>query len=132
VRAAYLAITLLTIAVAGGASAGEVLLLLKPGSWVCATPEAHDVAVAEARNGKDLEALKAQLLEKKLCMYVDDEYVEKMMVPYAQILERQGDKVRVSFTVEFRKRIEFLHRQIRRVTFGGWTDAANLVEKEIL
>lgn len=119
---------------AGGAAGGDYLLIMKPGSWVCSTPEAYDAAVAEQRNGggADLERLKAQLLDAKLCMYVDEEYVEKMMVPYAQILERQGEKVKVSFTVEFRKRLEFLHRQIKRVTFGGWTDRSNLVEKEIL
>jgi len=119
---------------AAGAGAGEYLLTMKPGSWVCSTPEAYDTAVAEQRNGTgaDLERLKAQLLDQKLCMYVDEEYVEKMMVPYATVLERQGDKVKVSFTVEFRKRLEFLHRQIQRVTFGGWTDRSNLVEKEIL
>ena len=119
---------------ASAAAAGEYLLAMKPGSWVCATPEAYDTAMAKERNlqGGDLEQLKAQLLDSKECMYVDAEFVEKMMVPYAQILERQGDKVKVSFTVEFRKQIEFLHRQVRRVTFGGWTDRANLIEKEIM
>ena len=38
----------------------------------------------------------------------------------------------VTFTVEFRKRFEILHRRITRVTYAGWTEAANLVDKEIL
>jgi hypothetical protein len=54
------------------------------------------------------------------------------MVPYATVLERQGAKVKVTFTLQYRKRLEALHRQISRVTFVGWTDAGNLLNKEIL
>jgi hypothetical protein len=115
------------------AQAGEYLQTLKPGCWVCTSPEAYDQAVAEQRRADgDLEELKRRLLEQKLCMYVDAEYVEKMMVPYATILERQGSKVKVTFTVDFRKRLALLHRQITRITYAGWTDAANLVDREIL
>jgi len=119
--------------VAGPAHAGEYLQTLKEGSWVCSTPEAYDVAIAEVRqqNG-DLEDVKKRLLEQKLCIYADAGFVEKMMVPFAKVLERQGNKVKVTFTVEYRKRLEFLHRQISRVEFVGWTDAGNLLDKEIL
>ncbi|MFQ5960531.1 MAG: hypothetical protein ACE5MG_03980 [Candidatus Methylomirabilales bacterium] len=101
---------------------------LQNGSWLCSTPAAYDHAVAEERKwqGTDLQRLKDQLLEKKLCMYIDSEYLEDMMAPYVKVLTRQGDRVKVSFTVEFYKRIEFLHRRITRVTFSGWTDAGNL------
>ncbi len=127
-------VTLLLTLVGGTAYATEYLQTLKEGSWVCSTPEAYDVAVAEERNwqGANLEELKRDLLERRLCMYVDAEYVEKMMVPFATVVERQGNKVKVTFTVEFRKRLEILHRQITRVTFAGWTDAGNLRDKEIL
>lgn len=126
-------VIVLMVVVAATAQAGEFLHILKPGCWVCGTPEAYDQAVAEERrlNG-NAEDLRRQLLEQKLCMWVDDEMVEKMMVPYARILERQGDKVRVEFTVELRKRIAILHRQISRITYAGWTEAANLREREIL
>ena len=127
-------VTLLLTLVGGAAYATEYLQTLKEGSWVCSTPEAYDVAVAEERNwqGAKLEELKRDLLERRLCMYVDAEYVEKMMVPFATVVERQGNKVKVTFTIEFRKRLEILHRQITRVTFAGWTDAGNLRDKEIL
>jgi hypothetical protein len=117
----------------GPAHAGESLQTLKEGSWVCSTPEAYDVAIAEVRrqNG-DLEDVKKRLLEQKLCIYMDAGFVEKMMVPFAKVLERQGNKVKVTFTVQYRKRLEFLHRQISRVEFVGWTDAGNLLDKEIL
>lgn len=119
--------------VASAAQAGEYLHTLKPGCWVCTSPEAYDQAVAEERRADgDLEELKRRLLERKFCMYIDAEYVEKMMIPYAKILERQGNKVKVMFTVDFRKRLGVLHRQITRITYAGWTDAANLVEREIL
>jgi hypothetical protein len=127
-------VTLLLTLVGGTAYATEYLQTLKEGSWVCSTPEAYDVAIAEERNwqGANLEELKRDLLERRLCMYVDAEYVEKMLVPFATVVERQGTKVKVTFTIEFRKRLEILHRQITRVTYAGWTDAANLRDKEIL
>jgi hypothetical protein len=119
--------------VAGPAHAGEYLQTLKEGSWVCSTPEAYDVAIAEVqRQNGDLEDVKKRLLEQKLCIYADAGFVEKMMVPFAKVLERQGNKVKVTFTVQYRKRLEFLHRQISRVEFVGWTDAGNLLDKEIL
>jgi hypothetical protein len=112
----------------------EYLQGLKPGIWICSSPEAYDQGIEEEKkwNGKDLEELKKQLLEKKLCMYVDREAIEKMMAPFATILERQGNKVKVSFTIENRKRLEYLHRFISRTTYAGWTDIGNLVQKEIL
>ena len=127
-------VTLLLTLVGGIAHATEYLQTLKEGSWVCSTPEAYDVAIAEERNwqGANLEELKRDLLERRLCMYVDAEYVEKMLVPFATVVERQGTKVKVTFTIEFRKRLEILHRQITRITYAGWTDAANLRDKEIL
>ncbi len=127
-------LALLVSLAVGTAHAGELLTTLKEGSWVCTSPEAYDIAIEEQRKweGGNFEELKKDLLDRKLCMYVDAEYVEKMMVPYCHILERNGTKVKVQFTVEFRKRLEILHRFISRVTYAGWTDAANLREKEIL
>ena len=76
--------------------------------------------------------MKERLLAQKLWIYADAAFVEKMMVPYAKVLERQGNKVKVTLVVQYRKRLEFLHRQISRVTFVGWTAAGNLEDKEIL
>lgn len=101
---------------------------LKEGSWVCHTPEAYDQAIEseKKRQGKDLEALKQQLLDQKLCMYVDDDTLEDMMAPWVKVLSQQGDRVKVAFTVEFYKRLDMLHRQFSRVQFTGWTDAGNV------
>ena len=115
------------------AHATEYLQTLKEGSWLCTTPEAYDLAIAEQRKlESDLEALKERLLAQKLWIYADAAFVEKMTVPYAKVLERQGNKVKVTLVVQYRKRLEFLHRQISRVTFVGWTAAGNLEDKEIL
>jgi hypothetical protein len=118
----------------GAAGAANYLQTLKEGTWVCVTPEAYDEAIAEARKspGKSPEDLRQELLDRKQCIYVDTEFADKIMTPFATVLERQGDKVKVSFTVDLRKRIELLHRQIARYTLVGWTDAANLIDKEIL
>jgi hypothetical protein len=118
----------LTVGVAGAAEPQ----MLKPGSWLCRSPEAYDQAVAAERNapGKDLPALKEQLLDQKLCMYVDTTYVEDIMAPFVTVLEQQGTKVQVSFTVQSTTRIEVLHRLITRTTYAGWTDVANLQPRE--
>ncbi|ETX06918.1 MAG: hypothetical protein ETSY2_14255 [Candidatus Entotheonella gemina] len=107
---------------------------LKNGSWLCVSPEAYDQAVAEAKHqrGKEREALKEKLLEDKLCMYADDELLEDIMAPWVQVIERQGDKVKVSFMVEFYKRVEYLHRRFSRVNYTGWTSADNLTELAFL
>jgi hypothetical protein len=119
--------------VASPAHAGEYLQTLKEGSWVCDTPAAYDLAIAEERRQHEaLESLKKRLLEQKLCIYMDTGFVARMMVPFAKVLERQDDKVKVTFTVQFRRRVEPLHRQLSRVTFVGWTGAGNLLDKEIL
>jgi len=130
VKTVYVAMLLVSLAV-GVAGAAE-FQMLKAGSWLCTSPEAYDQAVAAEHNwhGKDLAALKDQLLEQKLCMYVDNQYVEDMMAPFVTVLEQQGNKVQVSFTVEFNKRIRIIHRQITRVTYAGWTDAGNLQRRE--
>ena len=127
------AVILVVGVVVGLAHAGEPLQTLKEGSWLCTTPEAYDLAIVEQhRPNSDLEGVKERFLAEKLCIYADAEFVEKMMVPFAKVLERQGNKVKVTFIVQYRKSIEFLHRQISRVTFVGWTDAGNLLDKEIL
>ena len=45
---------------------------------------------------------------------------------FLKVLERQGNKVKVAFVMQYRKRLAFLHRQISRVTFVGWMDVGNL------
>jgi hypothetical protein len=125
-------VVLVVSIVASPAQAVEYLQTLKEGCWVCETPEAYDLAIAEERKNGDLEALKQRLLDQKQCIYADTAFVSRMMIPYATVLERQGAKVKVTFTLQYRKRLEALHRQISRVTFVGWTDAGNLLNKEIL
>jgi hypothetical protein len=129
-----IAVVILACGIAAGpARAGEYLQTLREGSWVCTSPDAYDGAIAhERRPNENLEDLKKRLLDQKLCIYMDADFVAKIMVPFARVLERQGPRVKVEFTVEFRKRLQTLHRQVSRVTFVGWTDAGNLLDKEIL
>ena len=120
---------ILTLALLGGAQAAE-RTTLKNGSWLCVSPAAYDQAVAAAQHlrGQKLDALKKQLLDDKRCMYADDELLEDIMAPWVQVMERQGGKVKVSFMVEFYKRVEYLHRRFSRVNYTGWTAADNLTE----
>jgi hypothetical protein len=122
----------LAIATPLAASAAEgPPYLLHEDTWVCATPETYDQALAEQAktNGyKELMALKERLLAEKSCMLVDDEAIEDMMAPYVEVIERQGDKIKVTFTVEFYKRVNSIQARFRRVKFAGWTAEDRLAD----
>ena len=127
--------TLLGMSLSGAtARAGDMLTTLKENIFVCVSPQVYDEAMTRVReqNGKDVEALKKDLAEKKQCMFVDAAMVERLMVPFAIVLERDSGKVQVQFILEQRKNIEFLHRLINRTVLVGWTDEANLEPKQIL
>ncbi len=118
-----LAITMLALSVAAGWAAAADFWILRQGTWVCSSSEAYAEAIElqAALRGGDFEVLKKDLLVRKLCIYIDAGDIEDMMAPFVQIHSEQGGQVKVSFTIEFHKRIEFLHRRMTRVTFGGWT-----------
>ena len=104
-----LALALLAVAV-GTAQARATKgppYLLEEGTWLCATPEDYDRAVAEQAktNGyPELKALKERLLATRAACIVDEEHIEDMMAPFVTVVDRQGDKVKVEFWVEFYKR----------------------------
>jgi hypothetical protein len=97
------------------------------GTWVCSTPATYDEATERAKSPEGgLRALRAELLEAKKCLYVEEKNVEDMLAPFVQIVERDGNLVQVRFTIEYYRKIELLHRNITRMTFVGWTENANL------
>jgi hypothetical protein len=105
--------------------------LLHEGTWVCVTPEAYNQALAEQAktNGyKELMALTQRLLNEKSCMYVDDDDIEDMMAPFVEVIERQGDKIKVTFTIEFYKRVSDAQAGFNRVKFAGWTAEDRLAD----
>lgn len=106
--------------------------ILAENSWVCVTPEAYDQAIAEADKTDDIRGLRKKFLEDKLCMTIDDEDIEDMMAPFVQVTERQEEKIKVRFEVEFYKRISYLHRNFARVTFAGWTHENRLMPRSSL
>jgi hypothetical protein len=131
-RASWLLALPLAVAAAGVAGGAEgPPYLLHEGTWVCESPAAYDQALAEQAKTsgyQDLMALKDRLLEAKLCMYLDDDDIEDMMAPFVEILERDGDKIKVTFTIEFYKRIATVHASFRRVKFAGWTAENRLAD----
>jgi hypothetical protein len=128
-----LALALLAVAV-GTAQARATKgppYLLEEGTWICATPEDYDRAIAEQgkTNGyPELMALKERLLAAKSCMYVDDDDIEDMMAPFVTVVDRQGDKVKVEFWIEFYKKIAELDRAWSNVKFTGWTAEERLAD----
>jgi hypothetical protein len=118
----------------GTAAHGAEPQTLAEGSWVCATPEAYDEAIASERKGRDPQALETELRTR--CIRMTSERLADVMAPFVAIAERIGDKARVSFIIEVYERGATgaeargtpqprggLNRQIK---YNGWTAAANL------
>ncbi len=128
-----LALALLAVAV-GTAQARATKgppYLLEEDTWVCVTPEDYDRAIDEQAktNGyPELMTLKDRLLEAKSCMFVDDEDIEDMLAPFVTVVDRQGDKIKVEFWVEFYQKLAELHRAWQHVKFTGWTAEERLAD----
>ncbi|MCC2664149.1 MAG: hypothetical protein K0S35_2071 [Geminicoccaceae bacterium] len=125
--------TLLGVAL-GAAAYGAEPQTLAEGSWVCATPEAYDEAIASERKRQDPQALEVELRAK--CIRMTSERLADVMAPFVAVVNRSGDKARVSFIIEVYERGATgaeargtpqprggLNRQIKYI---GWTAAANL------
>jgi hypothetical protein len=120
----------LTTTMAGTAAEGPPFLL-QEGSWVCVTPEAYDQALVEqakTKGYKELMALKDRLLTAKSCMFVDDDDIEDMMAPFVEVVDHAGDKIKVTFTIEFYKRTSTIGGAFNRVKFTGWTAEDRLAD----
>ncbi|MGH6904636.1 MAG: hypothetical protein ACREIR_18065 [Geminicoccaceae bacterium] len=128
-----LVITFLATAL-GAAAHGAEPQTLAEGSWVCATPEAHDGAVASERQGQDPQALEVEL--RAHCIRMTSERLADVMAPFVAVVDRNGDKARISFIIEVYERGSTgaesrgvpqprggINRQIK---YTGWTAAANL------
>lgn len=118
---------LIAFLAAGVAHAAEPYTLAE-GTWVCQSEQAYDDAIAEVkkRQGKNLGELQRRLKEQGYCTYMDDDALEDLMAPFVQVLEENGDKVKVTFIVEYYKRIAMLHRRFARIQYTGWTERTNL------
>jgi hypothetical protein len=130
-----IALTMLILAIGVGTADARATkgppYLLEEGTWLCATPEDYDQAMVEQEKTKgypELMALKDRLLEAKSCMFVDDEDIEDMLAPFVTVVERQGDKIKVEFWVEFYKKHAELHRSWSHVKFTGWTAEERLAD----
>ena len=90
--------------------------------------QAYDQAMQELKQNPDKRPIqfREEFRERQLCLYVDDEELEDLMAPFVQVGERVDGKAKVTYTVEYYKKFEYLHRRITRVTYTGWTDEANL------
>ena len=112
----------------GAAQTGPGPFTLRLGSWVCKTPEAYDSAISQQKQEPNVWKLSKQLFDEGSCIYMDDDTLEDMLAPYVVPHEQQGDKTKVSFFIEFYKRVAMLHRKIQQVKFIGWTDTNNIVK----
>jgi hypothetical protein len=127
-----LLMTLLGVCLGVAAHAAEPQTLAD-GSWVCATPEAHDEAIASERKGQDPQALEVELRDR--CIRMTTERLADVMAPFVAVTDRSGDKARVSFVLEDYERgatgaeagIPQPRGGITRtIKYVGWTAAANL------
>ena len=130
---AMCSVMMFLIAGLGSAAHGLEPQTLAEGSWVCATPEAHDRAVAAERQGQDPRALEAEL--RAQCIRMTSERLADVMAPFVAVVAREGDKTKVSFVVEVFEPGAMggaargpqprggINRQIK---YTGWTASANL------
>ena len=126
-----LAVLALSIGLADARATKGPPYLLEEGTWICATPQDYDQAIAEQQkiNGyPELKALKERLLQAKSCMMIEDEDIEDMLPPFVTVVDRQGDKIKVEFWIEFYKRLAELHRAWSHVKFTGWTAEERLAD----
>lgn len=133
-RLGSLAAMLMGVTVVVPALAGDTFTTLKENIFVCISPQAYDEAMVRVRqlNGKDLEPLRQELSEQKQCMFVDPDLADRIMAPFAIVLQRDGTKVQIQFIITLREKIAFLHRLTNRYVLVGWTDESNLDSKRIL
>lgn len=115
-------------AAAAGAAQDEGPLMLGEGSWVCDTPETYDGVLAARKSGEAVRAIEKRTREASTCVYLDDDNLEDMMAPFVQVLERDGEMVKVSFIIEHYRRVggQYLHREFTRMEYKGWTAGANI------
>jgi hypothetical protein len=126
------ALILLGTALGGAALAAEPQTLAE-GSWVCATPEAHDGAVASEQKGQDPQALEVEL--RAQCIRMTAKRLEDVAAPFVAVVDQSGDKARVTFVLEVYDRgatgaAEGVPQPRgginREIKYTGWTAAANL------
>lgn len=124
----FVGVMMAVAACATAEAAEDAPMVLYEDSWVCATKADYDDALARAgaSDSPGLRALHKELRAAGKCMLVDGEEIEDMMAPFVQVTERDGDHIKVRFSIEYYKRIELLHRRFSRVTFSGWTHADRL------
>jgi len=99
---------------------GSVVSLWRAREWL---QKGDDVLLMDADVLYDPALLDVLAARRGSALLLDRNYDDRAGEAMKVCLERER-------IVEFRKQLEFLHRQIRRVTIGGWTDQSNLVEKE--
>jgi hypothetical protein len=128
------ALLMILLGVALGAAAhGAEPQMLAEGSWVCAPPDAVDEAIAAQHQGQDPQALEIELRDR--CIRMTSQRLEEIMAPFVAIVDRNGDKARVSFVAEdyepgatgAQGGVPQPRGGIKRmIKYTGWTAAANL------
>jgi hypothetical protein len=117
----------------GAAAHGAEPQMLAEGSWVCATPEAVDEAIAAQQQGQDPQALEVELRDR--CIRMTSQRLADVMAPFVTMVEQNGDKARVSFVTEVYERGATGAQEgvpqprggiNRMIKYIGWTAAANL------
>jgi len=115
----------LTVALATPPSLAADAMTFKLGSWVCQTPEAFD-DVTKAANAGSQSLQKLQTTYKSNCVFMDDDNIEDMLPPFVTVLDTKNDKTKVSFFVEFYRKLAMLEAKIKHVRFVGWTSQSNV------
>lgn len=128
-RLSFAAALLAAVATGGAVEAADVTSepqIFTRAAWICRSPEEYERALQAAKTAADVEELGEELLEKQLCLYLEYDDIEDIFAPFVQVLEQNGDLAKVSFTVEFYRRVGGLGGRFSTVKFTGWTALSNL------
>jgi len=100
-------------------------MTFKLGTWVCQTPETYDEVTRAANSGSQSNQQLRQAY-KDNCLFMDDDNIEDMLPPFVTILDNENDKAKVTFFVEFYRKLAVLEANIKHVRFVGWTAKSNV------
>lgn len=98
---------------------------LTNGSWVCHSVDHYQAVIKSMSEGVD-SVRQIQESFKESCLYVDEDIAEDMLPPFVTVLESNSDLSRVTFFVEFYRKLATLHAKIRQVKYVGWTASNNV------
>ena len=125
-KTVYCGMSVIVLLAATASAQNDDLLTLKPGTWVCDSPQSYDEAVAEQQRSQNLEQLQQRLLKQQRCIYMDIERLKAIQVPLVKITGQENQQSKVSFVIKNMERTPGVDIKLSYVRYIGWTATDNV------